>query len=141
MKRILWVSLGLFLIIGFTNCSKGDSGGGGTPPPTEQNLLIAISPDLGTSIVAALSSSYAFKLLINSTPPNAGVKIDLTTLKESDNSLQFSQSVQTSNNSIKSVDLILQNLVVGTLYLIKLDVTSLTTPSNKASVTFKIARK
>ena len=142
MKRLLSTTILYIIILVFIGCSKGGgNGGGGTTPPAEQNLLIAISPDPGTAVVSALSGSYPFKLLINSTPPTAGVKIDITGTKESDNSIQYSQTSQTSNNTVTSVDLSLQNLVAGVLYVVKVDVTSLTTFSNKASITFKIARK
>ena len=102
MKRILLITIVCITHFGFTGCSKGGSsgggsGGGGTVTPTEQNLSISISPDPGTSVVTALAASYAFKVVINSTPPTNGVKIDITGTKESDNSVQFSQTSQTSS--------------------------------------------
>ena len=136
MKRILLIVLGI-IFFSVSSCSKG----GGNPEPAEQNLSISINPDPGSSVAPALSGTYAFKLLINSTPPKNGVKIDITGTKESDNSIQFSQTSQTSSNTVTSVDLSLQSLVSGVLYVIKIDVTSLTTASNKASLTFRMARK
>lgn len=139
MKRFLLTVIVLGIVFfSVSSCSKG--GGGNTEPP-EQNLSIAINPDPGSSVAPALSGTYAFKLLINSTPPKNGVKIDITGTKESDNSAQFSQTSQTSNNTVTSVDLSLQNLTPGLLYVIKVDVTSLTTATNKASLTFRVARK
>ena len=115
----------------------------GCPPKEvpEASLVIAISPDPGTSVVPALSANYPFKLLIVSAPPANGVKVDITGTRDSDNTTQFTQTSQTSSNSINSVDLQLNNLVAGVLYSVKVDVTSLTTPTNKTSVTFKVARK
>ena len=139
MKRILLTVIILGTV--FFNVSSCSKSGGGTTEPPEQNLSIVINPDPGGSVAIALSSSYAFKLLINSTPPKNGVKIDIIGTKESDNSVQFSSTSQTSNNTITSVDLSLQNLVPGLLYVIKVDVTSLTTATNKTSLTFRVARK
>jgi hypothetical protein len=146
MKRRLLIPVLAGMVFFFNSCGKsggGSSGGGTTPTPpvVEQNLSIALNPDPGTGIVTALSSSYAFKLLINSTPPAAGVKIDITGTKESDGSVQFSQTSQTSSSSITSVDLSLNGLVQGIVYVVKIDVTSLSTSTNKASISFKIARK
>lgn len=140
MKRILLIVLGT-VFFSVSSCSKGGGSGGGNTEPPEQNLSIAINPDPGGSVATALSSTYAFKLLINSTPPKNGVKIDITGTKESDNSVQFSQTLQTSNNTVSSIDQSLQSLVPGLLYVIKVDVTSLTTATNKTSLTFRVARK
>lgn len=130
------------------SCSKGGSGGGsgggggGTPTPAEANLQVSLNPDPGSGGVAsALSANYSFKLVINSAPPANGVKIDITGTKDIDNSVQFSQTSQTSSSSVTSVDLNLSNLVQGILYNVKIDVTSQSLSTNKASVSFKIARK
>lgn len=142
MKQFLFILIFYSFVFFLTACGKGGgSSGGGVVTPTEQNLSISLNPDPGSSVVTALNSSYAFKLLINSTPPTGGVKIDITGIKESDNSTQFSQISQTSNNTIKSVDLSLQSLTPGILYVVKIDVTSQTTVSNKVSTSFRIARK
>jgi len=130
----------------FSACSKGggsggSGGGGGNTAPAEQSLSVSINPDPAGSVVPALAASYNFKLVINSTPPAAGVKIDITGTKDVDNSTQFSQTTQTSSSSITSVDLSVQNLTPGILYVVKVDVTSNTTPTNKTSTSFKIARK
>lgn len=136
MKSILYsLLLALFVFTGIS-CKKS------TPAePPEANLMIALNPDPGTTVVPALGATYAFKLLINSTPPKNGVKIDITGTKESDNSTLFTQTSQTSSNTVNSVDLQLSSLVQGIQYIIKVDVTSLTTSTNKASITFRIARK
>lgn len=148
MKRIhiYFLLITSFYVLG--SCSKGggsgsggSSGGGGSSTPTEQPLSISINPDPGTGVVSALASSYSFKLVINSTAPTTGVKIDITGTKDSDNTTQFSQTSQTSNGSVNSIDLSVQNLAPGILYIIKVDVTSNTTSTNKASTSFKVARK
>ena len=143
MKRIRLYLLLItsFYVLGACSKGGGSSSGGGTTTPTEQALSISLNPDPGTGVVAALAAAYSFKLLINSTPPTAGVKIDITGTKDSDNTTQFSQTSQTSSGSITSVDLSVQNLAPGILYNVKVDVTSNTTSTNKTSISFKIARK
>ncbi len=144
MKRIQFYLLliSAFFVLGA--CSKGGdsgSGGGGSTTPPEQNLSISLNPDPGSGVVPALSATYSFKLQINSTPPTGGVKIDITGTKDSDNTTQFSQTSQTSSGSVTSIDLSVQNLAPGILYIIKVDVSSNTTSTNKTSTSFKIARK
>lgn len=135
MKSTIYCILLAVVIFAGLGCSKS------TPETPEAALVIALNPDPGTIVVPALSANYAFKLLINSTPPNDGVKIDITGTKESDNSNQFSQSSQTTNNTVKSVDLQLSSLTPGIQYIVKVQVTSRTTATNTASISFRIARK
>ena len=152
MKNYFERTIRILILAGlvvFAGCSKDDpangggGGGGGTQPPgpTEANLAIAINPDPGTGVAIALAANYSFQLLISSTPPKDGVKIDITGIKESDNSTLFTQSSQTSSSAIKTIDLAVQNLQPGILYIIKVEVTSLTTASNKSTLSFKVSRK
>lgn len=138
MKQLLLYIVLCVMIAGGLSCSKG---GGSSSEPPEANLSISLNPDPGTSVVSALSATYAFKLLINSTPPKNGVKIDITGTRDSDNIVLITQSSQTSSNSVNNVDMQLNSLVSGVLYTVKVDVTSLTTLSNKATIIFKVARK
>lgn len=148
MKKIIYALLVFFMVNG-TGCSKddgggsggGSGGGGGGNTDQEQNLVIALNPDPGSSVVTALSASYAFQLLINSTPPKNGVKIDLTVTRESDNSVVSNQASQTTGATIKTVDLGIQNLQQGILYVVRVEVTSQTNAGNKATITFKVAKK
>ncbi len=144
MKRmqIYFLLVTSFYVLGSCKKDSGSgSSGGGSTTPTEQALSISLNPDPGTGVVAALSATYSFKLQINSTAPTGGVKIDITGVKDSDNTTQFSQTSQTSSGSVNSIDLSVQNLTPGILYIIKVDVTSNTTLTNKASTSFKVARK
>ena len=141
MKRITDSILLFLLVVLMISCSKGDGGGGGgNTPSQEASLALGMNPDPGNAIVPALSDSYAFKLLITSSPPKNGVKIDIAGTKDSDNSVAFSQTSQTNSN-IASIDQQLTGLATGVLYNVKITVTSLTNSSNTASISFKIARK
>ncbi len=134
MKQLLLYIVLLGILVSMHNCSKKSD-------PPEANLVIAVNPDPGTAIMPALSANYPFKLLINSTPPQNGVKIDIAGTRDDDNSVQFTQSSQTTGSNVNSVDLQLTGLVPGVLYNVKVNVTSLTTAANKASITFKVTRK
>lgn len=124
------------LILGMNSCKKK-----AVVEPAEETLKISSTPIFGSDIVGALSGSYSFKLLITSKPPKNGVKVDISVKNDLDNSVIFTQSTQTSSSATTSVDLQLSNLVAGNLYTVTVDVTSLTTSTNKAQLTFKVARK
>lgn len=140
MKRVIEAILFFLTIVSMVSCSKGDGGGGGNTPPQEATLAIAMNPDPGNAIVPALSDTYAFKLMITSSPPKNGVRIDISGTKDPDNSVAFSQTSQTSGNAA-SIDQQLTGLAAGVLYNVKITVTSLTNASNMAAISFKIARK
>jgi len=67
--------------------------------------------------------------------------VDISVKNDSDNSLISTQSIQASSNTTSSIDLQLSNLVTGNLYTATIDVTSLTTSTNKTQLIFKVARK
>jgi hypothetical protein len=136
MKKILILFCAFVLLSGVNSCKKKSE-----VEPPEETLRISSTPIFGTDIIGALSSNYSFKLLITSKPPKNGVKVDISVKNDLDNSVIFTQSTQTSSNATSSIDLQLSNLVAGNLYTATLDVTSLTTSTNKAQLTFKVARK
>jgi hypothetical protein len=136
-----WVTIllaGILLTTGIS-CNKGDSGGGGTPPPpAEVQIAFTINPDPGTTILAALAATQDIGIAISSKLPTAGVKIDLTLTKDLDGSSVFSQSL---TSSISNVTTTFQNMVSGVVCTGTIKITSVSTPSNNASKTFKIAKK
>lgn len=136
MKKTFTLLLPILVLILFIGCKKK-----APVEPPEEDLKIATNPAIGTEIVGALANSYSFKLLINSKPPKAGVKIDITVRNDLDNTVNFTQSTQTSSNSISTIDLQIANLVPGNLYTATIEVTSLSKSTNKARLIFKIARK
>lgn len=136
MKQILILLCAFALLSGVNSCKKKSE-----VEPPEETLRISSTPIFGADIIGALSSNYNFKLLISSKPPKNGVKVDISVKNDLDNSVIFSQSTQTSSNATSSIDLQLSNLVMGNLYTATIDVTSLTTSTNKAQLIFKVARK
>lgn len=141
MRKTLFHYLIVGILIISASCKKSSSPAPNPAPTPEANLNISISPDPGATNAISFAASYSYKLLINSTPPTNGVKVDITVTNDLDNSVTFSQSIQTNSASTTSVDLQISNLNLGALYTVKTDVTSLTTPTNKASKNFKITRK
>ncbi len=141
MKYLFTILVAISIVTFLAGCSKGDGGGGGTPTPAETALTATVDPNPGSSTGISLSATYAFKLVITSTVPKNGVKVDVTATKESDNSAHYSQSSQTASSSVTSVDLSVPNLAQGVVYNVKVDVTSLTSSTNKTSVSFKVTRK
>lgn len=136
MKKILIFLCAFALLSGGNSCKKKAE-----VEPPEETLRLSSTPIFGADVIGALSSSYSFKLLVTSKPPKNGVKVDITVKNDSDNSVIFTQSSQTSSNTTSSIDVQLSNLVAGNLYTATIDVTSLTTSTNKAQLTFKVARK
>lgn len=135
MRRIHLLFLLVIPLLLGPACKKNNA------EPPEANLAVSLNPDPGNSVVPALSDSYGFKLIISSIPPKNGVSINISVTKDLDNSSVSSQVTETSSSSITSVDLQVNSLQLGVLYQVKLDITSKTTPTNKASLSFKVARK
>lgn len=139
INKWITVLLVTILLTAGMSCNKGDSGGGGTPPPpAEVQIAFTISPDPGTTVLAALAATQDIAITISSKLPTAGVKIDLTLTKDADGSTVFSQSLTSSSSSVTAT---FQNLVSGVICTATIKVTSASTASNNASKTFKIAKK
>jgi len=108
------------------------------PPPTEENLVFSIDPDPGSGNAIANAENYAFTVKVSSKMPSLGVKLDLATKKESDNTSVDSKSIESSTADIPVTT---GKLVVGTVYIVKVTVTSKSKSTNSASKEFKVARK
>ena len=138
------LNLGVFFIsIFFTllSCSKKETTTPTPPPPpppTEENLVFSIDPDPGASNAIANAENYAFTVKISSKMPSLGVKIDINTKKESDNTLIENKSIESSTADIP---ISTGKLVVGTIYIVKVTVTSKSKSTNTVSKEFKVARK
>lgn len=116
----------------------GKSGGGGTTPTPEASLVFTTNPDPGSNIFAALSSSQDIVVSITSALPAAGVTVDIVVTKDLDNSTVFSQSL---TNTVPNFTVAVQNLTSGVVCTVVITLTSKSTSSNKASKSFKIAKK
>jgi hypothetical protein len=135
MNKIKSFIYTLLLVAIFISCKKN------TVEPPEEDLKLSTNPIIGNETIGSLSNTYNFKLVLSSKPPKSGVKVDITVKNDLDNSISFTQSSQTSSNTITSIDLQIGNLVPGNLYTATTEVTSLNKTTNKASLVFKIARK
>jgi len=132
MKKIIL----FLLVIVMIGCGEKEAA-----EPPEEDLKVSTNPAIGADIVGALSNTFNYKLLINSKPPKTGVKIDISVKNDLDNSISFTQSSQTSSNTVSSIDLQIGNLIPGNLYTATTEVTSLSKTTNKTQIVFKIARK
>lgn len=122
-------------------CSKKETTPTPTPPPptpTEENLVFSIDPDPGSGTGIANAENYPFTVKISSKLPSLGVKLDLTTKKESDNSLIESKSIESSTADIPVTT---GKLSVGSVYIVKVVLTSKSKSTNTATKEFKVARK
>ena len=108
------------------------------PPPVEENLVFSIDPDPGASNAIANAENYSFTVKISSKLPSLGVKIDINTKKESDNTVIENKSIESSTADIS---ISTGKLVVGTVYIVKVTVTSKSKSTNTVSKEFKVARK
>jgi|SRR5687767_1269302 hypothetical protein len=126
----------LFIAIGTTACKKG----GSTPNPpttTEENLVIALDPDPGTTTIKALGTSYDFKVIIQSKMPANGVTINITYRKDADNSVISSQNLESSTTPVS----VTVNNITAEVGTVTVTVTSKTKGTNTATKSFKLVKK
>ncbi len=135
IKNILCILVFIFLS---TGCKKSSSGGGGGGGVTEENLIIALNPDPGNTIAQSLGSDYSFSILVQSRMPALGVTIDISCKKESDNSVVFSQTLQSTTSPIP-VTII--GLPFNEVCIVTINVKSKSTATNTASKTFRLVKK
>lgn len=135
------IKVSLLILLSITvgmGCKKSSSGGGGGSTAKEENLIIAIDPDPGSSFAQSLSINYTFSILVQSRMPASGVIIEISCKKESDNSVVFSQSLQ---STITSLSTAINNLPFNEMTIVTITVTSKNTPTNTASKTFRLIKK
>ena len=140
MRKVLYYSAILLSLSILNSCKKAKTPTP-VPPPvvvTEENIAFTIDPDPGTATASASSGTYTFNVNVSSKIPSAGVKVDLTTKKDSDNFLLDSKTVESSTASIA---ISTGTLAAGTLYNVSVVVTSKSKASNTVTKTFKVARK
>jgi RNA polymerase subunit RPABC4/transcription elongation factor Spt4 len=121
-------------LIALVTCSKK----GGTSTEQEENLVVIIEPDPGSTIARALGASYDLKVIVQSKMPAQGVEISITYRKDSDNSIIFSQTLSTNSSS---TNVTINNIPLTDVGTVTVTVTSKSKPTNIASKTFKLARK
>lgn len=149
MKKIFaFVALAMMVMV---SCSK-TTGGGTTPtpptppvPPTpevEENIVFSFDPDPGASTVSATSGIYKIKVNISSKLPSTGVKIQVTTKKDADNTNL--EPVQSMTSTVASTEISIgatTPIAQATLYNVVVVVESVKTSTNASTKSFKISRK
>lgn len=137
MKQIKLFLFPIFtvLLLATVGCGKDQD-----PPPAEveENLVVALNPDPGTTLVRALGTAYSFEVVVQSKMPPQGVTVAVSCVKDSDGSSVFSQSLQSSTSPI---GVSITNLPFNEPTTVTVDVTSKSKPSNTARKTFKLVRK
>lgn len=133
-KKVQFLALLVMVPFLFFYCSKK----GGTTTGQEENLIIAIDPDPGSAVAKALGASYEVKLTIQSKMPPQGVDVTVVYKKDSDNSIIFSQALQTSSSPLT---LTINNVPFNDVGTVTIEVKSKSKPANTASKTFKLVRK
>jgi hypothetical protein len=133
-------TLGFFLFL--TSCNKSSTPAPTptpTPTPTEEQLSISLDPDPGSSTASATGSTYEFKLNV-AKAPSSGVKVEITTKKNTDAS-SVAEGTKTVDPYTSGTTISIGGLSSGTLYDVSITVTSKSKSSNNASAAFKVARK
>jgi hypothetical protein len=138
------VVLLFFFALAITACSKSGSGGGGGggTPTAEENLVIAIDPDPGSSTtpVKTTGPTYNFNILIQSAMPPQGVDVKVKFTRDLNGSI-ISPNDYTFNPVTSSIPVTLSNIPVGEVGTVTITVTSKSKPSNTVTKTFKLVRK
>jgi hypothetical protein len=136
---LLIAALSLFAI----SCSKGGNSAptppAPKPPAQESQVAFSITQDPGTgNILGVVGTSLPINIKVNSTIPTAGVNIDVTVRKDSDNSVVFTNTASTmaTDNTIN-----ITGLIPGVLCTATVSVTSKSTATNNKLATFKLAAK
>ncbi len=138
MKKIpLIVGFCLLVSLSFMACSK-KSGGGGGGTVTEENLVINVDPNPGSTTAQSLGATYDFRVVISSKVPSSGVKVDVVCTRDSDQAVVSSQTLNSSSSPINAS---VTPLVSGVLCTVKVTVTSNSKPTNTATLSFKVSRK
>jgi hypothetical protein len=128
--KILFVSL---FAVWLSSC-YGDLGEG----IGEQNLVVALDPDAGSTIARTLGTTYDFKVLVKSTMPPQGVTVSVVYRQDIDNAVVFSQNYTTTTSPLNVTITNIPFNEVGTVTVI---VTSKSKTDNTVSKTFKLVRK
>lgn len=127
-------------------CSKpsGGNGGGGTPPPTaEENLVVSLNPDPGstTTPVRSTSPTYTISVVIQSKMPSLGVEVKWTYKKDSDGTIISSNTSTPIVATASPITLNITNLPLNEVGTVEIVVTSRAKPTNTVTKTFKLVRK
>ena len=138
MKKRLFVLFMIPVIIfGIASCSS--KGGGGTPPPpTEANLVVTLTPPVGSTQPAAPQADFPLTVAITSTMPAQGVTIDVKAAPDGSTTNFFTSttsSTQSNNNFTITAT------PVNVVCVVNVTVTSKSKPTNTWTGSYRYSRK
>lgn len=134
MKLLVKTILAGLLTLWLSSC-YGDWGEEGLG---EQNLVVALDPDAGSTIARTFSTTYEFNLQVLSKMPPQGVTVSVVYRQDSDNTVVFSQNYTTNTSPLNVQITNIPFNEVGTVTVI---VTSISNLTNTVTKTFKLVRK
>ena len=136
MKNVLYLSYLILLstVLCSGSCSKG--GGGGT---TEPALSIELNPANGSNQAPAPGPDFPLTVTIKSAMPSGGVKIDVTARQDVAGSTPF--FTQTINSTSTVNNFTITNSPRNVTLRVDVTVTSIPTPTNKATGSYTYSRK
>jgi hypothetical protein len=136
MKLLIKTGVLLFLSLLLINCGKDISIETGTSP--EQALQVSLDPTPSSSLVRIFSTSYDFKIGVESRMPAQGVDIAVVYQQDSDNTIVFSQNYSTK---VSPQHVTITNIPFNEVGTVTVVVTSKTRSANSVTKTFKLVRK
>jgi|JI7StandDraft_1071085.scaffolds.fasta_scaffold21278_2 hypothetical protein len=135
MRKIIVVFVAMFTIL--NACSKGV---GNTPSPPAQEPGIAFDLDV-TGINIALGSVFDFNVKLTSAIPSAqGIKLKISAVEEGTTILISPQSPDITS-IVNTIAARVINLPIQKWVIVTVNVSSVATPSNSLSKTFRVVHK
>lgn len=133
----------IVLAVGFSSCGK-DGGNTPTPPtptPADVDLVVTTTPTVSSNQPpAALGSGLPVTVVISSTMPSGGVKIDVTAKLETASTNFFTGGTPKSTTASNSVT-VTGIPTGGASCVCTITITSLSKATNTWSGTFRFANK
>jgi hypothetical protein len=133
INKIFPILLTALLLTAFDSCKKKPEG------VQEQSLQIRLDPP-ATAPVRTSSTTYAFKVFVESTMPERGIDLDVTYKKDTDQSIIFNQRY-TATSAASPVDVTITGIPFNEMGTVTVTATSKSTATNTTSKTFSLARK
>ena len=131
-SRYLFLSICIVLLLAGAACQKGNNG-------SEENLVVVTLPLANGHVEPpAPGPDFQLKVTVTSAMPRGGVKIDVTA-KPDGGTVAFFTSSKTSSTA--STDFLITTPTTGVVSLVEITVTSVSTPSNKWTGSYKYSRK
>ena len=141
MKAAIKLSFVLLFILFQYSCEKSGGSDGGTPTPAEENLVITLDPEPGstTTPVRVTGATYTFNVVVQSAMPPQGVDVKTEFKKDSDGTTIFQNTTSSATN--KTIPVTINNIPLNEQGTVTVTVTSKSKASNTVSRTFKLLRK